>query len=447
MRAALFLGFGLTFGIWLFAGYFFLNRVNEIETQTATVDARYMQSQDRLSTVRAQILLGSVYVRDALLDPASAAEHRAKIEEFHAIAVDALGGYEPVLDSGAERDRVQRLEREIETFHLTMLEVLSGDSSQWPATANQLLRTKVVPRREAVIAMSEEIQALNRGAFIQQQRAVADIYANNQRALWISLGLAVAASLAVGLLVARYAGRLESSLEAQHARAAADAQELQRLSAKLITAQEEERRAIARELHDEVGQVLMAIRVELAVAQRSVETAGGNPRLLDDMRTITEGALTTVRDLSHLLHPALLDDLGLNDAIEWYLRGFSRRYDIRAELVPRNMSERLAPELEASAYRIVQEALTNIAKHARATECRVLLERTSGILRVSVEDDGVGFDPAGVKRDGPQGLGLVSIRERAIQLQGQVTLTSMPGQGTRLVVELPVRLRQAVTDG
>ena len=109
--------------------------------------------------------------------------------------------------------------------------------------------------------------------------------------------------------------------------------DLQRLSAKLITAQEEERRTIARELHDEVGQVLTAIKVELALAQTAIEAAGVTPRVLDDARSIADGALQTVRDLSHLLHPSMLDDLGLRAAIDWYLRGFSRRHDIAVELL------------------------------------------------------------------------------------------------------------------
>ena len=180
------------------------------------------------------------------------------------------------------------------------------------------------------------------------------------------------------------------------------------MSAQLITAQEEERRSIARELHDEVGQVLTAIKVELAVAERAIDAGGGDVRLLHDARSITEGALTTVRDLSHLLHPALLDDLGLPAAVEWYFEGFGKRHDIRAEVLHDDMDERLAPEIEASAYRIVQEALTNVAKHARATACRVYLQRLPHTVLITVEDNGVGLRSGGggasgrARRAGPR---------------------------------------------
>jgi signal transduction histidine kinase len=441
IKAALALGFGLTFGIWLVAGYYFTGRIAETEARAAAVNARYMQAQELLSNVRAQVLLGSVYVRDALLDPHPAtAEYRRQVEATYGAVTQALRQYVPILDSSTERERVGRLQNEIDEFRQTMLQVLATDSTRWPSDARVLLRTQVVPKRETVIRVSEDVQALNRSAFVQQQREVAAIYSASQRQLWESLGLSLLASFGVALLAAFYAGRLENRLRLQRVLDEQHAQDLQELSAKLITAQEEERRSIARELHDEVGQVLMAIRVELAVAQRAIEATGAHTGILDDVRSITEGAVTTVRDLSHLLHPALLDDLGLPAAVEWYIRGFSRRHDIRAEVLHDRMDERLAPELEASAYRIIQEALTNIAKHARATTCRVYLQRLPTTVLVTIEDDGAGFDEREVSRAGARaGIGLIGIRERAKQLRGTVRLESAPGRGTRLTLELPAR--------
>ncbi len=354
----------------------------------------------------------------------------------------ALNQYVPVLDSSTERERVNRLQLQINDFRQTMLQVLSTDSSRWPKEARDLLRTLVVPKRDLVIRVSEEVQALNRSAFVEQQRQVAEVHTASQRRLWQILGGALTASFAIGWFVTGYAGRLEKSLQRQRVQDARNARELQDLSAKLITAQEEERRSVARELHDEVGQVLTAIKVELAVAQRAIEARGDDAQVLEDARSIAEGALTTVRDLSHFLHPALLDDLGLPATVDWYLRGFSRRHDVRADLLQSNMTERLAPEVEASCYRIIQEALTNVAKHARAQTCRVYLQRLPTTLLVTVEDDGVGFEER--RRDstaGSSGLGLIGIRERASHLGGTVGIESAPGRGTRITVELPARAR------
>jgi len=449
IKAALLLGFGLTFGIWLLAGSYFSRRIGEVERDAVAINARYMQAQELLSTVRAQVLLGSVFVRDALLDPdpATAADYRQRLEETYRAVSQALQQYVPVLDSSAERERVGRLQLEIDDFRHTMLQVLETDSSRWPTEARTLLRTQIVPKRELVIRVSEEVQALNRSAFVQQQGAIADVYDATQRRLWESLGLALAASFAIALFAIIYAGRLETRIREQGLQDVQNARELQRLSAKLITAQEEERRSIARELHDEVGQVLTTIKVELAVAQRAIEASGGAPQLLDDARSIADGALTTVRDLSHLLHPALLDDLGLPAAVEWYLRGFGRRHDIGTEVLHDRMDERLTSDTEAAAYRIVQEALTNIAKHARATTCRVYLQRLPNTILITIEDNGAGFDTTEVERlGGRAGLGLVSIRERASQLRGTVRLESARGKGTRLTVELPARARATVNE-
>jgi len=442
-KTALFLGFGFTFGIWLVAGYYFTNRMSEAQDRAGAINTRYMQAQELLSTVRAQVLLGSVFVRDALLDPnPTAGDYRRQLDQTYATVNLSLQQYVPVLDSAAERERVGRLQREIDDFRHTMLQVLSTDSTRWPTDARVLLRTQIVPKREVVIRVSEEVQALNRAAFVQQQREIAEIYSASQRQLWVSLGLALAASLGVALLAAFYTGRLEHRIREQQLQDAQSARELQHLSAQLITAQEEERRNLARELHDEVGQVLMAVRVELALAERAIETRGGDAHLLHDARSTTESALATVRDLSHLLHPALLDDLGLPAAIEWYLKGFSKRYEIRAEALHEQMNERLAPEIEAAAYRIVQEALTNVAKHARASTCRVYLQRLTSTVLITIEDNGVGFDPVSRDRGGAgTGLGLISIRERATQLRGTVRLESVLGKGTRLTIELPARWR------
>jgi signal transduction histidine kinase len=443
MRAAVFVGFGLIGGIWLFAGYYFTSRMAELGRRSNDIDRRYMQAQDLLATARSQILMGSVYVRDALLDPnpATADEYRRQLQESYRTADEALRGYVPVLDVPGEQERVARLRRELDDFRRTLLEVLTTDSSRWPFEARNLLRHQIMPKREGVMRISEEVQSLNRSAFVQQQAEIGALYRAIQRRVWVSFGFAVAGSLGIALLATLYAGRLEARLERQRDREAETARDLQRLSSQLLTAQEEERRGIARELHDEVGQVLTAIKVELSMAQRAIQESGGNAEALAGVRSITDGALSTVRDLSHLLHPAMLDDLGLPAAVEWYAKGFERRHGVRVELLQDRMEERLTADIEAAVYRIVQEALTNVAKHAQATRCRIYLQRLPHTLLVTIEDDGVGFDASAAGGPG-RGLGLISIRERVAQVRGELRLETTPGKGTRLTVEIPALARQ-----
>ena len=440
IKAALLAGMALICATWLLAGYYFARRMSDLRTRATSISERYLRGQELLTSVRSQVLGGSVYVRDALLDPerTNADQYRAKLQEAVRAADQSLRQYVPIIDSHAERDRVARLEAVIDDFRTTVLNVLATDSNRWSVEARNLLRNEIMPKREGVIRVTEEAQALNRSAYVQQQNEIAALYRATQRALWGSFGIAVLLSLVIAALAATYVDRLERRIYRQHSREAENVRDLQRLSTKLITAQEEERRVIARELHDEVGQSLTAIKVELAVAQRAIDASNGPTHILDDARAISESALRNVRDLSHLLHPALLDDLGLSAAVDWYLKSVGKRHDLRVDLLQERMTERLRPETEAAAFRIVQEALTNVVRHAKATSCRVYLQRLTKTLLVTVEDDGVGFDPLGGKDTGTlAGLGLIGIRERVTRLGGTLRLESAAGTGTRLTVELP----------
>lgn len=449
IKAALLAGFGLTLGLWLFAGYRLTERMTDLESQAKSINARYVRAQDLLSTVRARVLVGSVLVRDALLDPSPTAAdgYRKRFEDTYRAADRALQRYVPVLDSPAERDGIAGLRREIDGFRQAMLAVLGTDRRQWPRQSRLLLQQRVVPRRELVIRISEQVQALNRGAFVAQSQATAAIYRQAQRDASRQLGVALAASLAIGLWAGLYAGRLETRLRRQRARDLQITNDLHRLSAKLVSAQEDERRMIARELHDEVGQALAAIRVELAFAQNADGAPSTVTARLDEVRAITEGALHTIRDLSHLLHPALLDELGLVAALESLARGFERRHGVTVKMAHHNMDQRLGSELETSIYRIVQEALNNVAKHAHATTCRLSLVRQPDTVLVNIQDNGAGFVWPSGNGLASSGLGLIGIRERAEQIGGTLRMETAPGRGTRLLVELPVRQHAGVSSG
>jgi signal transduction histidine kinase len=233
----------------------------------------------------------------------------------------------------------------------------------------------------------------------------------------------------------------------RHAEDVERKRELERLSAKLVGAQEDERRTIARELHDEVGQALTAIKMGLSIAYRDLKDCGRPLYSLTEARSVTDGALQAVRDVSQLLHPTMLDDLGLTETLNWYLRGFARRTGILAELTQDRITERMSAELELAAYRIVQEGLTNVAKHASARTCRVYVQRLPHSLVITVEDDGVGFDVNRKAAADPlRGLGLVGIRERVSGLGGTLRLESTLGHGTRLTAELPMFIRPTPID-
>ena len=440
IRTALVVGVGLTVGVWLFVGYNFSRRMATLDARSTAISARYLDAQERLSTARTQILVSSLSVRDALLDESRppARDYRRELAMAYDVAEEALAGYVSVLEPSFERERVAELRGQLKELRIANEHVLSAEGPRLPSDAGRVLRTQIMPRREAAVGLADDLQALNRTVFVQHQTEVTEFYRRAQRQLWQALGIALATSLAIALVVAAYARRLEDRIARQRAKELQTKDDLQRLSASLVHAQEEERRTIARELHDEVGQVLTAIKVELSVAQRAIESAGGSAAPLEDVRTIADRAMHTVRDLSHLLHPPLLDDLGLPAAIDWYIKGFRKRHGIKVDFHHAPPVGRLPRETAVAAYRILQEALTNVVKHAQATHCRVELGQGLDGLRLVIEDDGVGFDMRALDRgERPRGLGLVGIRERAQQLTGTVRIDSVPGKGTRLVAELP----------
>ncbi len=437
VRAAVAIGFGLTLSIWIATGYYFTGRITNLERQASAINSRYLRAQDLLTTARSQVLIATVYVRDAVLgrDASESGAARERVGDALNAADQAMAAYVPVWNATEEQQHLDRLRADIAELRAAMLPVLDADFDV--GSDAPVLRREIVRQRDSALEMANELQSLNRSAFVHYQTEAGALYRQTERRLWESLGVAIITSLAVGLLAAFNATKLESRLQWQRAKEAQDTRDLQRLSAQLVTAQEEERRIIARELHDEVGQVLTAIKVELSVAQHNIQAAGGAAALLDDARRIADGALHTVRDLSQLLHPALLDDLGLPAAVEWYLKAFGRRHDIQVDVLSDHMDERLDARTETTAYRIVQEALTNVARHAGASVCRVYLQRLPNTILVTVEDNGCGFDPAEATRRASRGLGLLSIHERAHQVRGSVQIESAPGKGTRLTVELP----------
>ena len=449
IRRMLFVGFGLIFALWLASGADIVRRLDEVESRATTVSRDFRRSEETLTTIRAEVLLGSIILRDALLDldRDRGDDYANELQQSRAVVEQALERYKPVVQSAVERDAFQRLRVEIEYYWNSLLEpVVEWDATRKAVEARKLLDRRVVPQRTLIARISERIQRLNRDAYDVQQSEVAAIYRSVRRRVWETSGLTLLVGLVVAALVTRYASRLEDRIRQQMVRDVEHARDLRRLSARLVQAQEQERRAIARELHDEVGQALTAIKVELAVAERNAGLSDKGEDALREVRSITDRTLQQVRDLSQLLHPALLDDLGLPAALEWYLKGFSRRTGIRAELLQDRVDARLPAAVETCIYRVVQEALTNVARHSGAQSCRVYLQRLPHTILLTVEDDGTGLPAAFAGASPRSGLGLLGIRERATDLGGTFTIESQPGKGARLTIELPAPKPGAVEE-
>jgi signal transduction histidine kinase len=217
-------------------------------------------------------------------------------------------------------------------------------------------------------------------------------------------------------------------------------QKLQVLSHRLVEVQEAERRHIARELHDEIGQSLTAAEMNLQAAMRSPGPAALERRLTESIEAV-ERVLEQVHDLSLNLRPSMLDDLGLEPALRWYTQRQAALTGMRAEFRAAHLEERLDPVIETECFRVAQEALTNVVRHARARAVTVELSRQDGHLHLMIRDDGVGFDVNGSRGEAVRGasLGLLSMEERASLAGGGVELNSVPGCGTEVHAWFPLR--------
>jgi signal transduction histidine kinase len=210
-----------------------------------------------------------------------------------------------------------------------------------------------------------------------------------------------------------------------------------RLLAQAVSAQEQERERISRELHDETGQALTALLVQLKMLD-SLPDKDAILAYAGELRQLVLGILEEVRRLARDLRPATLDELGLVPTIDWHIRTFTRNTDLEVDFQPALAeSFRLPVSVELALYRVVQEALTNIVRHANATHAVIDLEEQGGVLRLTVSDNGCGFDTNAIL-NGQHGVGLMGIQERVELIGGTLTLNSVIGRGTRLSVAVPV---------
>jgi signal transduction histidine kinase len=434
----LFAGFGLTIVLWLLAGVDLAFRHEANERERLRLTERFLASEQALADVRTSVLLGAIDWRDALLDsaePQRTASYLTELRRYQEVCAASLAELARSGDPVGGSASLTSLAREVDDYWASVLPIITLPPARRATDLRRLLNDRIIPRRQSVFRIVEHVQRLNRSHLQQQQRRENEVYGRSRNRFVVTGGAALLLSLIVGAFVSRHVSRLERRLRAELAANADNAVQLHRLSARLVRAQEDERRLIARELHDEVGQALTAVKMQLAVARRSLpETARGG---IDEARAITDAALQSTRQISRLLHPPMLEDTGLAAALDWYLQGFSERTGIPVEFVHSGMERRAAVEVETCLFRVVQEATTNIARHARATSCRVYLQRLPSSVALTVEDNGRGFEPDRTPPGQRDGVGLLGIRERVTDARGTFRVESDPGRGTRITVELP----------
>jgi signal transduction histidine kinase len=285
----------------------------------------------------------------------------------------------------------------------------------------------VIPNRDGLVQFARQVTAIDERLLDTAEEQIQLVQAAFQRRVTAISTLALIMGAILAIVVVLHTRRLGAEADERYNETLAAREDLRRLSDRLVTVQEEERRSLSRELHDELGQVMSAILMEIGKLDSTVPGSGVHRETLASVRRLAEENVAKVRDMALLLRPAMLDELGLIPALRWQAREVARRTGLKVKVIANELNDDLADANRTCVFRVVQEALNNCAKHSRASEVRVIVQRDSDGLSISVQDDGVGFDPARNK-----GLGLLGMMERVSGLGGQFHIESKPGNGTIL---------------
>ncbi len=435
-RRLLLLGFGGLLVLLAFTGLNALSVLKAIQTRNEKIREDYVRRERILEQLRADIYLSGTYARDLLLeaDPARADVHRKELEAARVRVESMIVAYDSILRS-TERESFQQFTEEVSSFFEMLQPVLQWDAGQRRKYGYDFMRDFLLPRRMVIVRLADRISQLNQQQLETGNQQVADLFSSFRSGLRVML----AATLVIGLALAGGSIyrilRLERLSEQRFEEVLQARTELRTLSDRLVEAQETERRAIARELHDEVGQAVSALSLAAGnvAARISRDTIEDSKEQLRSIRQIAEKTVAVVRDMSLLLRPSMLDDLGLIPALEWQAREVSRNNDLRVSVRAESVAEELADEQKTCIYRVVQEALRNVTRHARAKAVEIRLAGNERFLHLTIHDDGQGFSPEREK-----GVGLLGMQERVRRLNGSFQVDSEPGHGTTSKVDLPV---------
>ena len=413
-------------------------RAQQIYTQLNESTARYQEVESKLRRLRSDVNLSGIWVRDYLLDTEQerASSYRARLTEFKRANAVAFNELEALLrTSGDHTQRLVSLRSKLDDYWQVQGPLFDWTPAEKANLSFAFLRSEVIPRRQAVLDITEEIETLNRTT-LDEQRTEA---ANQQASLRSALYRLLWSTLALGVVVATTAvfrlRRLEQETERERVFAENAERRMRELSQQLVDTQEEERKHLSRELHDHVGQVLTALRMELGSIDR-LRAPDDAPlaRAVSESRQLVDSMVRTVRDLSLGLRPSMLDDFGLQAALEWHVRDFTRRYGLRVDLAVDGDLQALPERHRLCVYRAVQEALTNCARHASAAGVRISVQEKGETLSVTIVDDGIGIEPE--RRNA--GLGLRGIEERVRDLGGTLDIHSTRGVGTSITIAVPI---------
>jgi signal transduction histidine kinase len=434
-RLALLIGFGGLLLIMALAGIDAQRVLQQFRHSDELIRRRYLSQNQVLNDIRSEVYLSGTYVRDYLLDPdpERADGYRTSLGDVRKSMESALELY----GRQATQEEIQHysaLRTELLNYWGILAPIFQWDTGERRRSGYAFLRDEVFPRRQNMLAIADRIAAINDQQLTAGNDQVVSLLLRFQTRLLVTLVAGLVLGFGMATFSTRKILKLEDQTRLRYEEAADARGQLKDLSARLVQAQETERRALSRELHDEVGQSLSAVLVELrnlsaGLKIRPEEQSRGH---VETIKGLVESTVRVVRNMALLLRPSMLDDLGLIPALKWQARELSKQTSMDVSVATELDSDDLPDDYKTCIYRVVQEALHNCARHSHATTVRIRVEQRADCLMLIIQDDGQGFDVHQMK-----GLGLLGIQERVNQLGGRCNVHSKPGNGTILSVELP----------
>ena len=435
LRRLLLISFSWLLALLIGAGVDALLSVRRLDRASQEVSRRFTVRNHALGTIVVSVRVYDDHLERFLLrdqlqesgpDPADVTN---KIAAVRAALLDYPRDGDP-----DEQLLLAAMQQELQEEEASCAIVLAWRSDLRQQRAYQFIGQQLIPWRTRIFELSAQISSLEERRLALENLAVATRFQSlESRLVWL-VSLALIAGVLMSLVCGWYILRLERQARLRYESLARSRLELEGLSARLVEAQEEERRSISRELHDEVGQSLGALLVEVSQLGKLVPPEDRVTQAqIVQIKSVAESAVKSIRDIALLLRPPMLDDLGLVPALEWQAREISRRSDMEVEVHSENVSETLGDETKVTVYRLVQEALNNAATHACAKNAKVTIAQNPDKIMVEIVDDGHGFDP-GRQR----GMGILGMEERVRRLGGTLRIESAPGKGATVEAELPL---------
>ncbi len=434
-RIILAVGFGGLLSIMSLAGMDALGVLRQFRRDGDQIRRRYLSQNHALNDIRAAVYVSGTDVRDYLLEPdaARAEGYRASLEEVRRRMETALESYRRQI-APTEARHFTDLREELMDYWGILDPILQWDTAKRRRSGYAFLRDDVFPRRQNMLAIAGRIGELNDRQLNTGNQQIVALLLSFQTRLLLTLMAALALGLGLAVFTMRKILSLEEHARLQYVDVAEARTQLKELSARLVQAQETERRSLSRELHEEVGQALSAVLIELrnlsaGLAVRSEEHSRGH---VETIQGLVENTVRVIRNMALLLRPSMLDDLGLIPALKWQARECSKSTSMDVTVAADLDYDELPDEYKTCIYRVVEETLHNCARHSHTTAVRIRVGQEHHRLLLTIQDDGQGFDAGRTKE-----LGVLGIEERVTRLGGKCEIHAQPERGTMLSVELP----------